>query len=77
MAQTRHTRQPPDWCACGLGEGCWHVQTVRRTSRAHTDYLWASPALADRLTQLTVTDIDDLTLTATSDHSPVTAEFAI
>lgn len=27
---TRAARTRLGWCACGLGEGCWHVPTVRR-----------------------------------------------
>jgi hypothetical protein len=58
LRQTRASRTSLPDCQCGLGEGCWHVQTVRRKSRALTDYLWATPDLAQDCT-VEVMDIHD------------------
>jgi endonuclease/exonuclease/phosphatase family metal-dependent hydrolase len=78
LQRTRTSRTPLDWCACGLGEGCWHVPTVRRTRvgrPAHCDYLFASRWFADRLLDVDVVDIRDPALADASDHAPVTATF--
>jgi Endonuclease/Exonuclease/phosphatase family len=74
LRQTSATRVPPDWCRCGFDD-CWHIQTVRRTSKAHADYLWATPDLAAGC-QLAVIDINDSELIGVSDHSPVWADLA-
>lgn len=78
LRETRAARIPLVGCECGLADGCWHVQTVRRRSRvkACTDYLWATPELAKGC-RLEVMDIHDDELVRVSDHSPVWADLAL
>jgi endonuclease/exonuclease/phosphatase family metal-dependent hydrolase len=70
---------PRSGCTCGLGDGCYHVGTHRNASRgadqigSHLDYLFASPALAERCTRLRL--VDDAGIWNLSDHCPVVAEF--
>ena len=80
LQYTRASRTRLDWCACGLGDGCWHVPTVRRMRAgqpAHCDYIFASRWFADRLLDVDVVDIRDPELAGASDHAPVTATFEL
>jgi endonuclease/exonuclease/phosphatase family metal-dependent hydrolase len=80
LQRTRALRTRLDWCACGLGEGCWHVPTVRRmrTGRpAHCDYIFVSRWFAERLLDVDVVDIRAPELADASDHAPVTATFEL
>jgi endonuclease/exonuclease/phosphatase family metal-dependent hydrolase len=73
-------KRPPgelEGCTCGLGRDCAHVRT-RRDGRYpavpyQTDYLFASPALAERLQSCEVLADDEWF--AVSDHAPITANF--
>lgn len=75
LRHTRASRPRSEWCGCGLGDGCWHVQTVRRTSRALTDYLWVTADLVENCA-VGVMDIEDGELRGISDHAPVWADLA-
>ena len=80
LQRTRASWMPLEWCACGLGEGCWHRPTVRRMRAgrpAHCDYIFASRWFADRLLDVDVVDILDPELALASDHAPVTATFEL
>jgi hypothetical protein len=63
-------------CRCSFGEDCWHVWTYRQarnpTVPYQDDYLFASPALAERLVACTAREF---TPDWPSDHVPITATF--
>jgi hypothetical protein len=79
MKLTRSERQPLAGCPCQDPE-CWHVETFRHRNRNPdvpgyftTDYLFATPELADRLTYFEAvnrTEVWEL-----SDHCPLIARF--
>jgi exonuclease III len=75
LRATHDTRVPVEGCGCGF-EDCWHVQTVRRSSNALTDYLWATPDLA-RGCEVDVMNINDSELLNVSDHAPVWADLVL
>jgi hypothetical protein len=63
-------------CRCSFGEDCRHVWTYRRarepTVPYQDDYLFASPALAERLVECTARGF---TPDWPSDHAPIIARF--
>jgi hypothetical protein len=65
-------------CPCGLGDACTHTWTKldpkRPTIPYQDDYLFASRALADRLTSC---DALPFTENSPSDHAPIVATFEI
>jgi hypothetical protein len=68
---------PPADCPCGLGDGCTHTWTkrVRGSSVPYQDdYLFASPALGDRLESCYALPFTDA---SPSDHAPIVATFGI
>jgi hypothetical protein len=77
---TLSEQQPPrgrlENCTCSLGNECNHVWTFRRRKKSsdacQDDYLFASPALRDRLDKC---DVPDFTEDSPSDHVPVVATF--
>lgn len=72
----RRPRGPLQNCTCSLGDQCRHVWTFRRnkasTYACQDDYLFASPALEERLDECYVLDFTDA---SPSDHVPVVATF--
>lgn len=79
LKQTQPARGPLPDCPC-KGPGCWHVETFRHRNRPAdrpgfftTDYLFASPDLASRLSRLEVVGRQEAW--ELSDHCPVVAHF--
>jgi len=75
----REGRQPRGrlkGCACSLGEDCLHTWTFRRSKGSakayQDDYLFASPALSDRLDECVALEFS---LDWPSDHVPIVATF--
>jgi hypothetical protein len=75
---TRDDRGPLEGCPCSYADACRHTRTRidRRKPEVpyQMDYLFASPALAERL--LTCEAIDDMGSDSPSDHFPIRATFA-
>jgi exonuclease III len=76
---TQPERGPLPGCPCGE-PACWHVETFRHRNRPAdkpgfftTDYIFASPELADRLDHLEVVGRSEAW--QLSDHCPVVAHF--
>ena len=74
----RHRADGPlEGCPCTFGPNCRHARTRRDPRRPsipyQTDYLFASRALAERLTKCEVFADDDWF--ALSDHAPIVATF--
>jgi exonuclease III len=72
-------RDPILPCPCQR-EGCSHVRTHRHRGHApgemaNNDYLFASPAIADRLVGLSVMNGDNDPAWSYSDHCPLVAVF--
>jgi endonuclease/exonuclease/phosphatase family metal-dependent hydrolase len=76
---TRTERLPMPGCICGL-EACYHAQTFRHRNAPPeapgltTDYLFATKAMADRMTALEVWN-DRPRVWELSDHCPLIARF--
>ena len=73
-------RDPILQCPCD-GTDCYHVRTHKHSRHrpgemANNDYLFASPALAERLVRLEVMNGDADPSWAHSDHCPLVADFA-
>lgn len=70
-------RGPLKGCACGPMTTCRHVRTQRHGNKTdskpwQTDYLWATPALTQRVTSCRT--LDEEPAWAISDHCPVVAD---
>ena len=77
LLSLRNTRTPLEGCPCDDAP-CRHVQTHRhnRSDKPwQDDYLFASKALAERLTNSYALDSGDPDPWSLSDHCPVVAEF--
>jgi hypothetical protein len=63
-------------CPCSFGEGCTHTWTHRRRDSDipyQDDYLFASPALVERLERCEALAFDE---ESSSDHAPIVATFS-
>lgn len=70
-------RGPLKGCPCGPMTTCRHVRTQRHGNKTdgkpwQTDYLWAAPALAERV--ISCRALDEEQAWAISDHCPVVAD---
>jgi len=81
LKKTAAQRTPPADCPCRKAD-CWHVETFRHRNRPAgepgyftTDYLFASPSLAERMVGTLEVWNDRPEVWALSDHCPLVARF--